>query len=114
MNILQNIDRSKPVFVTLNPATPPRSDMVFGRYSYAHPQYDESAIAAQARLHEIQGVQRIWFCGAWTGYGFHEDGLVSGLNVARMLGATAPWHKDNASDLPVPVSERDLLTEAAE
>jgi predicted NAD/FAD-binding protein len=114
MNILQNIDRSKPVFVTLNPATPPRSDMVFGRYSYAHPQYDEAAIAAQARLHEIQGVQRIWFCGAWTGYGFHEDGLVSGLNVARMLGAKAPWHKDNASDLPVPVSERDLLTEAAE
>ena len=114
MNILQNIDRSKPVFVTLNPSEPPRPETVFGRYSYAHPQYDEAAIAAQARIHEIQGVQRIWYCGAWTGYGFHEDGLASGLDVARLLGAKAPWHQDGGSALPVPSTDLDLMTEAAE
>ncbi len=114
MNILQNIDKSKPVFVTLNPSTPPRSGMVFGRYSYAHPQYDEASVAAQARLHEIQGVQGIWFCGAWTGYGFHEDGLMSGLNVARLLGSTAPWHVDSSSARQHVVNDHAMQTQAAE
>jgi predicted NAD/FAD-binding protein len=91
MNALQNIDRGKPLFVTLNPRTPPRSDLVFGRYSYSHPQYRTGVAAAQKALPEIQGRNRVWFCGAWTGYGFHEDGLSSGLAVAETLGAAAPW-----------------------
>ena len=62
-------------------------------FTYAHPLFDGPAIAAQARLHEIQGVDRLWFCGAWGGYGFHEDGLRSGMQVAAALGCQAPWQK---------------------
>ncbi len=93
MNVLQGIDRSTPVFVTLNPPLPPREELTFGRYSYAHPQYDSAALAAQARLPEIQGAHRSWFAGAWTGYGFHEDGLRSGLAAAEALGASIPWRQ---------------------
>lgn len=91
MNALQGIDKAKPVFVTLNPVQPPRPELVFGRYSYSHPQYDRAALAAQARLPAIQGRDRIWFAGAWTGYGFHEDGLKAGLTAAEALGASVPW-----------------------
>ena len=91
MNALQGIDRSRPLFVTLNPPREPHPELTFARFTYAHPQYDAGAIAAQKRLHEIQGRNRTWFCGAWTRYGFHEDGLVSGLEVAEALGGVAPW-----------------------
>jgi uncharacterized protein len=93
MNALQGIDRATPVFVTLNPPVPPQDSLTFGRYSYAHPQYDSAALAAQARLPEIQGAHRSWFAGAWTGYGFHEDGLRSGLAAAEALGASIPWRQ---------------------
>ena len=91
MNRLQNIDPAKPLFVTLNPATEPDERLVFGRYEYYHPQFDAAAIGAQKRLPALQGTRRTWFCGAWTGYGFHEDGLVSGLAVAERLGGVIPW-----------------------
>jgi predicted NAD/FAD-binding protein len=91
MNALQRIDRSKPLFVTLNPPERPAEHLTFGRFVYAHPQYDGPAIAAQRRLAEIQGADRIWYCGAWTAYGFHQDGLASGLDVAEALGARVPW-----------------------
>jgi hypothetical protein len=91
MNALQGIDRRKPVFVTLNPPVPPKPELTFGRFNYSHPQYDRAAIAAQAKLAGIQGRNRVWFAGAWTGYGFHEDGLKAGLNAAEALGATIPW-----------------------
>jgi predicted NAD/FAD-binding protein len=91
MNALQGIDRRKPVFVTLNPPVPPKPELTFGRFSYSHPQYDRAAIAAQAKLAGLQGRNRVWFAGAWTGYGFHEDGLKAGLNAAEALGATIPW-----------------------
>jgi len=58
---------------------------VLGRFEYAHPVFDAAAIAAQGRLPEIQGHRHSWYCGAWTGYGFHEDGLGSGLAVAEAL-----------------------------
>ena len=51
----------------------------------------DSALDAQQRLPEIQARDRLWFCGAWTGYGFHEDGLSSAVRVARHLGAEIPW-----------------------
>jgi len=94
MNCLQNIDRGKPVFVTLNPAEPPHPDLTFARYTYDHPQFDAAALAAKKRLDEIQGVNRTWFCGAWAGHGFHEDGMASGLGVARALGARLPWDSE--------------------
>ncbi|WP_181701850.1 NAD(P)/FAD-dependent oxidoreductase [Chthonobacter albigriseus] len=93
MNRLQNIPEDKPLFVTLNPTTPPRADLVFGQYEYDHPQFDGAAIAAQKALPTIQGTNRTWYCGAWTGYGFHEDGLASGLDVAEALGGVVPWRK---------------------
>ena len=56
---------------------------------YRHPQYDAEAVAAQARRSEIQGQGGLWFAGAYWGYGFHEDGLRSGLDVAAALGTRA-------------------------
>ena len=91
MNVLQGIDPSCPTFITLNPPFEPDPALVFGRYSYDHPQFDLAALEARNKLGDIQGRRRTWFCGAWTGHGFHEDGLVSGLSVAWALGAEAPW-----------------------
>jgi predicted NAD/FAD-binding protein len=93
MNELQGIDKNKPLFVSLNPPFEPRSELTFGKYICEHPQYDAAAFAAQKRLEEIQGKRHTWFCGAWTGYGFHEDGLRSALAVVESLGATAPWRE---------------------
>jgi predicted NAD/FAD-binding protein len=91
MNALQGMPASKPLFVTLNPSVPPRADLTFGTYTYAHPQYTQAAISAQKRLPGIQGRNRTWYCGAWTRHGFHEDGLASGLAVAEALGGTVSW-----------------------
>jgi len=91
MNELQGIDRSVPLFVSLNPVIEPRAELTFGEWSFSHPQFDSAAISAQARLGEIQGHRRTWFAGAWTGFGFHEDGLRSGLDAAEGLGAVIPW-----------------------
>jgi predicted NAD/FAD-binding protein len=103
MNPLQGIDGDKPLFVSLNPPFEPDPALTFGRHVCDHPQYNAAAFAAQMRLPEIQGQRHTWFCGAWTGYGFHEDGLRSGLAVAQALGASVPWR--------APPPE---LTEAAE
>lgn len=91
MNRLQNLDRSKPVFVTLNPFQAPREDKTFAKYIYDHPQFDAGALAAKQQMDRIQGINNTWYCGAWNGHGFHEDGLASGLKVARALGAVLPW-----------------------
>lgn len=87
MNRLQNIDYDKPVFVTLNPARPPAADKTFGHYVYDHPQFDAAAIQAQKKLSLIQGINRTWFCGAWCGFGFHEDGLQSALRICKAIDA---------------------------
>ncbi len=96
MNRLQNIDRAKPVFVTLNPATPPADHLTFAKLVYDHPQFDAAATLAKAQMSRIQGKQNTWFCGAWAGNGFHEDGIASGLAVARALGAELPWDSRHA------------------
>jgi predicted NAD/FAD-binding protein len=91
LNALQPLPWTQPVIVSLNPLHPPRPDTVIQRIQYAHPVFDNAAIAAQARLGDLQGRSHVWFCGAWTGYGFHEDGLKSGLAVAdRILARRAP------------------------
>jgi predicted NAD/FAD-binding protein len=99
MNSLQSIDASRPLFVSLNPPFAPDPELTFGRYEYDHPQYDAAAFAAQKRLDEIQGRRHTWFCGAWHGYGFHEDGLRSALAVSEALGAAAPWRNTTAAAL---------------
>ncbi|MDI6026787.1 FAD-dependent oxidoreductase [Corticibacterium sp. UT-5YL-CI-8] len=91
MNQLQHIDRSMPLFVSLNPAVEPAANLTFGEWVYDHPQFDAAALAAQQRLRGIQGQRNTFYAGAWTGYGFHEDGLRSGLDAATALGAEVPW-----------------------
>ena len=91
INKLQPLPFRQPVIVTLNPGKAPRPETVIDRYTYAHPVFDSASIAAQARLPQLQGRRNTWFCGAWTGYGFHEDGLKAGMAVAAGLGVTAPW-----------------------
>ncbi len=94
MNPLQGIDDDKPLFVSLNPPFAPAPAMRFGSYVMEHPQFDAAAFAAQKRLGTIQGQHHTWFCGAWAGYGFHEDGVRSALAAAESLGASAPWRAD--------------------
>jgi uncharacterized protein len=89
INRLQPLPFTAPVIVSLNPVQEPHAASVQGEFHYAHPMYDRRAIAAQARLPELQGRADTWFCGAWTGYGFHEDGLTSALDVCERLVAKA-------------------------
>ena len=91
INKLQPLPFSSPVIVTLNPIREPRPGHVIERYHYAHPVFDLGAVAAQSWLPQMQGRHHTWYCGAWAGYGFHEDGLKAGMAVAAGLGVTAPW-----------------------
>lgn len=98
MNSLQSLDPGLDLFVTLNPPEPIASHLIEGTYSYSHPVFDATTIATQKRLWTLQGAHRTWYCGAHFGYGFHEDGLQSGLAVAEQLGGvTRPWSVANAS-----------------
>ncbi|MCU0972370.1 MAG: FAD-dependent oxidoreductase [Burkholderiales bacterium] len=97
INKLQPLPFTTPVVVTLNPTAAPRPESVLARFDYAHPAFDGPAIEAQRKLQGIQGRRRTWFCGAWTGYGFHEDGLKAGLAVANALGCFAPWQAQEAA-----------------
>jgi predicted NAD/FAD-binding protein len=85
LNRLQPLPVSTPVFLSLNPLLEPRGETMLGEFDYSHPVFDAAAIDAQGRLAEVQGRHRAWFAGAWTDYGFHEDGLKSGLAVASAL-----------------------------
>jgi len=89
INHLQPLPFKQPVIVSLNPLTEPRAERVLRELHYSHPVFDSAAIAAQARVPALQGTLNTWFCGAWTGYGFHEDGLRSGLEVAARIKTLA-------------------------
>jgi len=89
INKLQPLPFKTPVIVSLNPIDEPDAPGVIASYDYAHPVFDKAAIAAQQDLHLIQGNNNTWFAGAWTGYGFHEDGLKSGLAVAHAIETRA-------------------------
>jgi predicted NAD/FAD-binding protein len=85
LNRLQRIPFEQPVVVSLNPLQAIDPATIVGEYDYAHPVFDLGAIEAQKRLPLLQGQQHTWYAGAWAGYGFHEDGLKSGLQVGRAL-----------------------------
>jgi len=85
LNRLQRIPFEQPVVVSLNPLQAIDPATIVGEYDYAHPVFDLAAIEAQKRLPLLQGQEHTWYAGAWTGYGFHEDGLKSGLQVGRAL-----------------------------
>jgi len=98
MNNLQSIPETRPYFVTLNPLTPVNPEKIIGQYRYDHPVFDQPAIAAQSQIGNIQGRRGLWFCGAYSGFGFHEDGLSSGLAVAEYLGrGKRPWMVSDVS-----------------
>ena len=91
LNKLQPLPFKTDIFVTLNPPQAINESKIIRRFNYAHPQLNSAAYEAQKQLNQIQGQRGIYFCGAWAGYGFHEDGLKAGMRVARLLGANIPW-----------------------
>jgi predicted NAD/FAD-binding protein len=110
MNRLQGIPGPQEYFLTLNPPRPPAAGTLLHSEQYSHPLFDRAALAAQRRLWSLQGVNRTWFCGAWFGAGFHEDGLQSGLAVAEALGGLRrPWQcaeesgRIHLAERPIPV-----------
>nr|WP_321361788.1 FAD-dependent oxidoreductase [uncultured Hyphomonas sp.] len=99
MNALQRLDTKTNYFVTLNPEQDPAEDKVEREFVYNHPVFDARAMEAQREIWSIQGRRGTWFCGAWQGYGFHEDGLQSGLAVAELLsGWKRPWAFDYSQE----------------
>ena len=98
MNNLQNLRCREQLFLTLNPQTMPRDGTILYETDYDHPLFDAAAIRAQERLWSLQGVRNTWFCGAYFGAGFHEDGLQAGLAVAEQLGGVRrPWNVEDES-----------------
>ena len=99
MNKLQDIRHRPPVFVTLNPLREIPREHVIHEQSYDHPTFDSATLKMQRKLWSLQGARRTWFCGAYFGAGFHEDGLQSGLAVAEQLGGgRRPWTVQGESD----------------
>ena len=96
INRLQPLPWERALVVSLNPAREPDAQHVIGRYDYSHPVFDQAAIDAQRRLPAIQGRSHVWFCGAWTRYGFHEDGLMSALAVVGEMKER--WQHDTARE----------------
>ncbi len=97
-NRLQSLAAKRDYFVTLNPVRVPSAASVIANFVYEHPGFDAAASSAQALLWTIQGTRRTWYCGAYCGAGFHEDGLQSGLAVAEALGGVRrPWTVANES-----------------
>ena len=96
INQLQPLPWQTPVVVSLNPdpAHEPDARHVLREFDYAHPVFDQAAVAAQRELPAIQGRSHVWFCGAWARYGFHEDGLMSALAVVE--GLRAQWGAGSA------------------
>jgi predicted NAD/FAD-binding protein len=92
MNRLQSLPGDKDVFLTLNPSPEPRADQVLRTEVFRHPMFNTAALAAQKQLWSLQGARNTWYCGAYFGAGFHEDGLQAGLAVAEQLGGVRrPW-----------------------
>jgi len=115
MNRLQPLASADPFFLSLNPERTPRAEEVLHDQVYEHPLFDGPAMLAQRRLWSLQGRDRVWFCGAYFGSGFHEDGLQAGLAVAEQLGGgLRPWLTPNPSgrifvDAPAADDLRELV-----
>ena len=92
MNRLQNLDPAFPLFVSLNPIREPDPASSTTASSMPIPASDRMRPAPRRTIQPLfQGRNRTWFAGAYLGYGFHEDGLQSGFNVAAALGSPPPW-----------------------
>jgi hypothetical protein len=94
MNILQHIPKHiyGDVLVTLNPPRLPNPRLTQSIIPYRHPLFNPPAIGAQKNIHKINGKRGLHFTGAWTGYGFHEDGFASGIQAGIACGGSVPWN----------------------
>jgi len=117
MNRLQDLPRETPLFVTLNPVIEPDPAKIIRTEIYQHPRFDAAAMRAQNELWSLQGEGGLWWCGAYFGSGFHEDGLQAGLAVAEQLGGLRrPWTVAGESDrirLAPGATQESLLETAA-
>ncbi|MGH8378504.1 MAG: NAD/FAD-binding protein, partial [Gammaproteobacteria bacterium] len=105
MNRLQKLVTPKDYFLTLNPLHEPVAESVVYETHYEHPVFSREAMQAQEKLDLVQGVNRTWFCGAWCGYGFHEDGLKSAMRVVHHMGHAIPWLTPALTDPTAPRRE---------
>ena len=107
-NKLQGLETDQDYLVSLNPLTEPDPAQVIAETTYDHPVFDQAAMAAQRELHQLQGADRIYYCGSYFGYGFHEDALRSAVDVAGRLGVDTGWltgsEQAPAADAALPVS----------
>lgn len=115
MNVLQGLPKDKPLFVTLNPITPPATEKTFASFEFDHPQFNLASEAAVRELKRSNGDNGLWFAGAWMGSGFHEDGLKSGLEAALSIGGSVPWQAQNIfpKEVSVPVKPEPVLAKLA-
>lgn len=91
MNNLQPLDTDTNYFVTVNPDQKPDPKKIINEHNFEHPVFDKKAIQAQKDFDTIQGLNDTYYCGAYLRYGFHEDGILSAVNVAEKLGVKTPW-----------------------
>ena len=111
MNLLQGVDSADPFVVTLNRTDAIDPAKILARMQYHHPVYTHASVAAQARKAEVQGRHRTWFAGAYWGWGFHEDGMRSAVEVANALGVR--WSSDLTGVAPVAGIDADSKREDA-
>ena len=93
MNKLQKLKTKKEYFVTINPDRIPKT--IHNEVSFTHPKFNLQTMKSQKKLKYLQGVNNTFFCGAYHGYGFHEDGIQSAAYIAKMLNVDIPWKRDN-------------------
>jgi uncharacterized protein len=104
INRLQPVPFKAPVLVTMNPKQTLDPAKIIKTIQYDHPIFEAASVRAKRNVRRLQGKHRSWFAGAWTRYGFHEDGLMSSIAVAKALGAAVPWqtHVPAANDIATP------------
>ncbi len=95
MNLLQKINNSLNVFVSLNPYIIPSKSLTYKKIIYEHPIFNSKTNEAQRKMIKIQGKNNIFYAGAWLKYGFHEDGIVSAVNISKALNVAVPWKQRN-------------------
>ena len=85
LNLLQNINCEKNIFLTLNPLKEIQNERIYKKIEFTHPYYDQKALDNQKNLKNIQNKENLLFCGSYFGYGFHEDGIKSSIEMLKNL-----------------------------
>lgn len=114
INKLQNLTHPRPIFVSLNPHAPPAKDKTMHTINYAHPQFNAETVKAQRGVSAIQGYHNTYYCGAWMGYGFHEDGFRSGIEVAMAVSGKPPVWVEKYGQYQMIPAPKAALYEAKE